>query len=72
MKKSIFLIALLLLIFSRKKENTQTQVINEKVGLLAVSKTAGNFSNGPYGSVSGVGKGIYGCRCFTSGLRRSF
>ncbi|MBB2146849.1 hypothetical protein GM921_15200 [Pedobacter sp. LMG 31464] len=56
MKNTLLLAIILLLFFSCKKENTPTQSLNEKVDATATIKTVGNFSNGPYGTVSGSAK----------------
>ena len=49
----IFLICLSSLIISCKKNNTPTVVLNEMTDTAAVLKYSGDFTLGPYGTVSG-------------------
>ncbi|WP_231465406.1 MULTISPECIES: DM13 domain-containing protein [unclassified Pedobacter] len=56
MKNSIFLLIILLLFCGCKKENTPTEVLDEKVSAAAFVKAGGNFTNGPYGMVTGLAK----------------
>lgn len=55
-----FLIALLVVlgITGCKKENTPSLVLDEKIDpmVMAMPKSTGNFSNGPWGTVSGTAK----------------
>jgi amino acid permease len=56
MKKILsgILIASVLLTISCVKKNTPDTILDEMTDSTAVSKYAGMFSNGPYGSVSGT------------------
>lgn len=47
---------MMFLFMSCKKENTPTVALNEKVDATAVVKTMGNFTNGPYGNVTGTAR----------------
>jgi hypothetical protein len=49
----IFLICLSFLLFSCKKNNTPTIVLNEMTDTASVLKYSGDFTSGPYGTVTG-------------------
>ena len=55
MKKMIIplFVALIILIFSCKKNNTPETILNEMTDTTAVLKYSGVFASGPYGTVSG-------------------
>jgi len=51
-------ISLLLLLSCRKENNASAEPANDMVETSAVTKYKGSFSNGPYGTVSGMAKVI--------------